>query len=154
MSETREFTGFIDGSVHIHPDDLPWATDGPSSMRILQYRPADHLLVANMRSPAGAMSRLHRHLAPAITYTVSGTWSHRPDEMDYRPGTYEYEPMGAVHRWYNGPAVVERITISFGGTEGIDDNGESTGAGTLEGIVERYMTLCEAQGLSRPKILG
>ena len=137
MSETREFTGFIDGSVHIHPDDLPWATDGPSSMRILQYRPADHLLVANMRSPAGAMSRLHRHLARPSPTPCRGRGATAPTRWT-TAGTYEYEPEDAVHRWYNGPAVVERMTISFGGTEGID-KARARVPEPSEGIVERFI---------------
>jgi hypothetical protein len=140
-------------SSHVGPGDLPWAGDGKAEMRVLQFREDEGLLVAHLRSAAGVVSPLHRHLAPALTYTLAGTWSHRPDVMDYGPGTYEYEPTGSVHRYYGGPATVERITISFGGTERIDDEGQVAGQSTLESIVDHYYRLCESQRLPRPAIL-
>jgi quercetin dioxygenase-like cupin family protein len=138
---------------YLHTDELPWVSDGHVAHRLLQVREEDHLVVTNFRTAPGVVSPLHRHLGPAFVYTISGTWGHRPDEMDYRAGTYVVEPTGAVHRYHGGPTVVECIGFSFGDTEAITEDGDVLGRATLKGKVDRYFQMCEEQGFGRPKLL-
>jgi quercetin dioxygenase-like cupin family protein len=140
-------------TLHIHTDELPWVSDGSVTYRLLQARPEDRLVVGHFRTAPGLASPLHRHLGPTMIYTISGTWGHRHDVADHRAGTYVYEPIDAVHRFY-GRSAVELIDFSFGGTEVLTDDGEVTGLGTVELKVKRYFELCEEQGVGRPALLN
>jgi quercetin dioxygenase-like cupin family protein len=139
---------------HLHTDELPWVSDGKVAHRILLAREDTGLVVMHWRASPGVASGLHRHLGAVLVYTISGTWSHRPDVMDYRTGSYVTEPVNALHRFYAGPDPVEALGYSWGVTESIGPDGSVTGVQTLQTKVEHYLRLCKAQGFGQPKILG
>jgi quercetin dioxygenase-like cupin family protein len=140
-------------TLHIHSDELPWVKEGDSTYRLLQARESDNLVVTNFRTAPGTVSPIHRHLGPVLVYTIEGTWSHRPEVMDYRPGTYVCEPVEALHRYYGGPSTVECIGFNFGDNETFNAEGEMIGRTTLKDKVARYFALCEEQGFGRPNLL-
>jgi quercetin dioxygenase-like cupin family protein len=139
-------------TLHLHTDELPWVTDGTLTYRLFQVRLEDEMVVGQFRVPAGLVSPLHRHIGPSILFTVSGTWGHRAEMMDHRAGTYVYEPIGAVHRYYGGTQV-ELVDMSVGGTEILSDDGDVVGLGRAQSKLERYLQLCEEQGLERVNLL-
>jgi hypothetical protein len=137
----------------VHSDELPWVTDGDTTYRLMQVREDDNFVVTHFRRPGGIVGRLHRHLAPAIIYTISGSWGHRPETMDHRDSTYVYVPAGTVHRYYGGSAV-DCLGLSFGDTEGVGEDGKPTGPPlTVHHQYVRYMQLCEEGGFARPNVL-
>src|SRR4051812_41062991 len=136
---------------HLHTDELPWVKEGTGVFRLLLFRPEQNLVVTHWRLPAGTVSGVHRHAGPVTVYTMAGIWSHRPDVMEYRPGTFVSEPVGALHRFHAGPGEVEGLGYSFGDTEAFNEDGELTGTQTQQSKVDRYFELCEAQGFGRPK---
>ena len=140
-------------TLHIDSTSVPWVQDGGARYKLLQARESDNLVVTHFRTAPGTASGIHRHLAPALLYTIEGTWSHRPEIMDYSPGTYVCEPVGALHRYIGGPDWVEAIEFSFSDNENFNAEGEMISRTTLKDKVERYFMLCEEQGLPRPNIL-
>jgi 2,4'-dihydroxyacetophenone dioxygenase len=139
---------------HLHGDELPWVANAAGgSSRILLARERDSLVVMHWRAAPGTASGVHRHLGSVLVFTLAGTWSHRADVMEYRPGTYVSEPVGALHRFFAGPDEVEAIGYSFGDTEAVNAEGEVVGVATLETKVAEYYKACEEQGFGRPNIL-
>jgi 2,4'-dihydroxyacetophenone dioxygenase len=140
-------------TAHVHGDELPWVSGGNVTFRLLLARPEENLIVTHWRSKPNVASGVHRHLGSVLVYTLAGTWSHRPDVMDYRPGSYVSEPVGAVHQFFAGPTEVEAVGYSFGDNETIGPDGEVTGRETFKDKLDLYYRLCETQGFGRPKIL-
>ena len=140
-------------TAHLHGDELPWVDGGNTKFRLLLARPEDNLIVTHWRSKPNVASGVHRHLGSVLVFTLEGTWSHRPDVMDYRPGSYVSEPVGAVHQFFAGPDPVEAIGYSFGDNEQVNAEGEVTGIETFKDKLALYFKLCEAQGFGRPNIL-
>jgi quercetin dioxygenase-like cupin family protein len=138
---------------HLHGDELPWVSNGNVAYRLLLARESDNLVVTHWRAAPHTKSGFHRHLGSVLVFTLAGTWSHRPDVMDYRPGSYVAEPVGALHRFFAGPSPVEAIGYSFGDTEAVNAQGEVVGVQTLRTKVDDYYKQCEAQGFGRPAIL-
>jgi 2,4'-dihydroxyacetophenone dioxygenase len=139
---------------HVHGDELPWVSAGKVSFRLLLARESDNLVVTHWRAQAGAQSGFHKHMGSVLVYTLNGTWSHRPDVMDYRTGSYVAEPVGTVHRFFSGPEGAEAVGYSFGDTAAVNEKGEVTGVQTFQKKVDEYLSQCEAQGFGRPKMLG
>lgn len=138
----------------VQRDDVPWVKGPGWERRILQARPRDNLLVTHDRFHPGFRYGLHRHLAPVLGYTLSGAWSHEATNFPYGPGSYIYEQVGNLHRFYNGPDVSEVIYVQFGDVENIGDDGRTvTSRGSVAGDLKAYFERCEAQGLPRPNIL-
>lgn len=140
-------------TMHVHTDELPWVSNGNVAHRVLLAREESGLIVTHWRAAPGTASGLHRHLGPVFVYTVQGTWSHRPDVMEYRKGTYVCEPVGALHRFFAGPDAVEAVGYSFGETESIGPDGSVTGVQNVQTKVEAYLRACKEQGFGEPKIL-
>jgi hypothetical protein len=140
---------------HLHSDNLPWVpagTDG-MDMRLLQYRLEDDFAALQLRAQPHVVSVLHRHLGPVYALTTSGRWGH-DETYEYRPGTYVYEPVGVVHRFYSGRESVEACFIGFGGLEYFEPGeSEPTGMLTTREQIDAYFTGCEAAGLPRPNVL-
>lgn len=140
-------------TMHLHTDELPWVSDGNIAHRILLARESDELVVMHWRAAPHTSSGTHRHMGAVLVYTVAGTWSHRPDVMEYRQGTYVAEPVGAVHQFFAGPDPVEAIGYSFGKTEAVGPDGSVTGVQTVQTKVDHYLRLCKQQGFGEPKFL-
>lgn len=141
-------------TLHISCDEIPYVElELGLEYRLLHARPEEGLIATQVRAQPGAISGLHRHLAPVFGYTTAGAWGHDGDHA-YVPGTYVYETPGVLHRFVNGPQVSEALFISLGGLEFVDPGtGEVQSALTPRSMIETYMAGCETTGAPRPKIL-
>jgi len=77
---------------------------------------------------AGVYSR-HRHPGPVHGYTLKGSWRYLEHDWVAVPGTYIFEPPGAVHTLVVDGAE-EMITFFFnvaGITVFVDEHGDTTG---------------------------
>jgi 2,4'-dihydroxyacetophenone dioxygenase len=156
MTSTKPVEDDIVKSIHIHQDDVPWLVTGTGmDFRILQAHAESQLVSMQFRADPGHVSALHRHNGPSVVFTLAGTWGHRREVTDYLPGTYVYEPVGAVHRFYAGPDPVEIMSVDYGSVlEFFDeDSGEITMRLDYDAQVAGYFQGCEAAGLPRPNIL-
>jgi quercetin dioxygenase-like cupin family protein len=139
---------------HVHGDELPWVSAGKVSYRLLLARESDNLVVTHWRAQPGAQSGWHKHMGSVLVYTIAGTWGHRQEVQDYRPGSYVAEPVGTVHRFFAGPDGAEAVGYSFGDTAAVNEEGEVVGVQTFQGKVDDYLAQCEAQGFGRPQMLS
>ena len=139
----------------VQGNDIPWVKGPGWERRILQARISDNILVTQDRFQPGFHYGLHRHLAPVLGYTLKGAWSHEASQFPYVTGSYIYEQVNNLHRFYNGPEVSEVIYVQFGDVENIDADGKTvTSRNTVASDLAAYFQRCEDQGIPRPNILG
>jgi hypothetical protein len=139
----------------VQGEDIPWVKGPGWERRILQARVKDGMLVTQDRFHPGFKYGLHRHRAPVLGYTLKGAWSHEATNFPYTAGSYIYEQVDNLHRFYNGPEISEVIYIQFGEVENVDpETGAVTSRSSVASDLAAYFERCEAQGLARPNILG
>ena len=141
-------------SQHIHGDDLPWVTNSTGQFRVLQANLSDNFIVSEWLFEAGRETRLHLHRHPVFAFTYSGNWGHRPNDFEYRRGTYVYEPLNVLHRFHNGPEKTHCMFVINGDIEILDPDSQE--------VIERitpattrtfYLEACEREGRPRPNLL-
>jgi 2,4'-dihydroxyacetophenone dioxygenase len=142
-------------TAHAQFDNYPWIEFLPGQeLKVVQARLADNLTVIQFRAQPGVRSGLHRHMGFVFGVTTKGAWSHDPDDFAYHPNSYVCEPLGELHRFYNGPQVTEACYISIGDTEYFDDEGrEVVGRSDPAKLVTEYLAKCEERRLPRPNVL-
>jgi quercetin dioxygenase-like cupin family protein len=141
-------------TAHLNVKDVPWVESAPGmELRVVHYREDAQMLATQLRAAPGATSDKHRHLGPAHAFTTAGSWGH-DDDYEYVPGSYIFEPVGVVHRFFGGPDGAEAFFLTYGESEWIDEEtGEVAGALGARALAEQYFQLCEEQGLPRPNVL-
>lgn len=137
-------------------DDVPWVEASPGmESKVVHARPADRLMVIQLRAQPGVRSGLHRHLGLTLGITSKGAWSHHPREFPYKVNSYICEAVNELHRFQNGPGVSEVYFVNIGDVEFFDDEGrEMIGRYTAADQLKGYMAKCEELGLPRPNVLG
>jgi hypothetical protein len=121
--------------------------------RILHYSEDNDMLATHLYAQPNVVSGKHQHQGLSIAYTLSGRWGH-DHNYEYHEGTYIVEPVGVIHQFFSGPAVVEGFFVSYGESSWIDEEtGEIGGSFGVRALVDNYFTRCEEQGLPRPNIL-
>jgi quercetin dioxygenase-like cupin family protein len=139
----------------VQGDDIPWVKGPGWERRILQARVKDNMLVTQDRFHPGFHFGLHRHLAPVLGYTLKGAWSHEATNFPYVAGSYIYEQVNNLHRFYNGPEVSEVIYVQFGDVEVMESDGKTVASrSSVASDLAAYFQRCEEQGIARPNILG
>jgi len=148
-------TAGLPWTSHIDPETVPWAPLAPGlDLRVLEARPADNLIVTLSRHGSNHSYGLHRHLGPLFGYTVSGAWGHEAGSFPYTEGVYLREPIGVVHRFFNGPAETQAMFIALGDVEVLDpETHEVIRRDTATSMLAAYFQCCEAAGLPRANVL-
>jgi 2,4'-dihydroxyacetophenone dioxygenase len=140
---------------HIQSEDLPFV-DSPVpglKSRILHYREDEKMFATQLRAAPLSESSLHVHLGPVYAYTLGGSWGHDL-KYEYVKGTYIFEPIGVVHKFFAGPDPVDAIFIGYGESHMVDEETGEPGMNiSVPALVEYYFEQCEKQGLPRPNIL-
>jgi len=141
-------------AVHIGADELPFVDiGGGNKLKVIQVKERDGLWIIENIFQAGFEVQTHRHTGPVWGYTTSGAWKYKEYDYVNRAGSFLYEPAGSVHTL---ECVEDDTRVWFhmqGANLNLDADGNiesvTDGAGTLNA----YYMLCEAAGLSRPKVL-
>ncbi len=100
----------------------------------------------------------HKHTGSVLAFTLSGSWKYLeyPDDVN-RAGSYLFEPAGSVHTLHV-PADNHEITDVFfaihGANLNLDAAGNVTSVIDAGGIRDFYLAMCEADGHSRPPVIG
>jgi 2,4'-dihydroxyacetophenone dioxygenase len=70
---------------------------GKGETKRLWAIPEENRVFAMMRMWPGMVSRRHLHRGPVTVYTVSGRWHYLEYDWIAEPGSFVYEPTGAIH---------------------------------------------------------
>lgn len=143
-------------TLHRRFDDHPFVTmfEG-MEMRVVHVRPAEKLVVMQIRSQPLCRSTLHRHEGSTFGFTTRGAWGHEADRCLYEPNSYVWESVNELHRFHNGSDITEAYFVIFGDVVHYDDEGrEVIRRSTAATTAARYLALCEEAGLHRPDLQG
>ena len=141
-------------AVHIGDDEAPFVDIGDGSkLRVLQVDVGEGLWIIENIFQAGYEVQKHRHTGPVFGYTTSGAWKYKEYDYINRAGSFLYEPASSEHTLQ---CIEDNTRVWFqmyGSNINLDENGEIDSV--VDGLVtlEFYYAMCEAEGLSRPKVL-
>lgn len=142
---------------HVRDDELPWVFAGEGiELKVLRVVRDTGVWVVRNRFAPGVAIPTHRHTGDVHGFTLSGCWHYAEYGIDYRAGTYIYEPAGSVHTLTvnadnAGPTDVlfvmrgSNLNLAPDGSIWRVDDGPTT--------LAFYYAVCEAQKLPRPKVL-
>ena len=91
-------------------------------------------------------------------FTLSGSWMYLeyPDDVNVA-GSYLFEPAGSIHTLHVPEANTEVTDVFFtihGANLNLDAEGNVTTVIDAGGIRDFYFAMCEADGHSRPPVIG
>lgn len=145
-------------TLHVGPDDLPWAEAGDgSAIQLLHVDLNQGLWISNTRLPPGYKVIKHFHTGFVYAVTLQGRWfyAESPD-AECKPGSYLFEPAGAVHTLMT-PVDQEGDTIVwfaiYGANVNLDDEGKVASMVDARGVLELYRGYCDALGLDHSKLI-
>lgn len=140
---------------HVGVDEVPWVPNPlfpGAALRLLQADVDRGVYVMAGRLPGGLEVGTHRHTGAVHMFTLSGAWKYREHEYVNRAGSYLYEPPGSVHtlQVLPGEGITETLSIVYGDTEYLDENGIVTSVSNSATNLANYYEACERAGVARP----
>lgn len=140
---------------HVYTKDFPWVEIGVPGMeiRVLHYREDEEMSATELRAAPYTVAGRHLHLGSTSVFTYAGCWGH-DKTYSYIPGTYNFEPINALHQFFSGPDPVGYYSVSYGDLRWVDEEtGEIAGSVGVRERVANYFQQCEEQGFPRPNVL-
>lgn len=145
-------------TLHVGIDDLPWAEAGDgSAIQLLHVDLNQGLWISNTRLPPGYKVVKHFHTGFVYAVTHQGRWfyAESPEEMS-SPGSYLFEPAGAVHTLMTPPDQEGDTVVWFaiyGANINLDDDGKVVSMVDARTALELYRGYCDALGLDCSKLI-
>jgi len=152
----------IPPSWHLNSEKGPFARNFGAegvNLQLLQADVEGGFFVVRIRFAAGVQLPPHKHTGAVHAFTLSGEWSYLEyaDSPPNRPGSYLYEPPGAVHTLKVADHV-EGYTDVFFVIEGamliLDPNGNTTAVLDAASHARDWPAALREQGLAVPEIIG
>jgi hypothetical protein len=160
LTETLEATMTtveIPRALHRGEEELPFVALGDGThLQLLQADVEAGIWVVRTRFEPGVTIPRHKHTGPVFAFTQAGSWKYLEYPEVNVAGSYLYEPAGSVHT-LTVPADVEGMTDVWftihGANLNLDDDGNVTTVVDAGGILEFYVALCEAIGVTDPPVI-
>ncbi len=125
--------------------------------QLLQVNTETGLWVIRVRFEPGVTIQRHRHTGEVFAFTVSGSWRYLEFPDINLPGSYLYEPAGAIHTLHV-PASNKGITDVWFAIRGANLNLDASGnvEAVLDAatVLEIYRGQCKETGLAVPIVIG
>lgn len=125
--------------------------------QLLQVNTETGLWVIRVRFEPGVTIQRHRHTGEVFAFTVSGSWRYLEYPDINLPGSYLYEPAGAIHTLHV-PASNKGITDVWFAIRGANLNLDASGnvEAVLDAatVLEIYRGQCKEKGLAAPIVIG
>lgn len=105
---------------------VPWAMPG-AYFKLLHADPSSERFSLLIKVEANAPAPLHRHIGAVEGLVLEGRFHYdNAPELEFTPGTYLFEPAGAIHRPISAEGAV-MFLVFHGAIEGLDDAHQVTG---------------------------
>jgi hypothetical protein len=152
---THPATPFEAVARHVGEEDVPWIPNPlypGAELRLLQADMKIGVYVMAGRLPGDLEVGTHRHTGAVHMFTLSGAWKYHEHDYVNRAGSYLFEPPGSVHTFYVMPGneVTETLSVIYGTTEYLDEDGAIIQVGNAETNLRTYYEGCEKAGVLRP----
>jgi quercetin dioxygenase-like cupin family protein len=145
-------------SLHRAENDLPFVPYQEGVVfQLLQVNTDTGLWVIRVRFEPGVTIQRHRHTGEVFAFTVSGSWRYLEYPDINLPGSYLYEPAGAIHTLHV-PALNKGITDVWfairGANLNLDESGNVEAVLDAATVLEIYRGQCKETGLAAPIVIG
>jgi len=148
----------IPAAIHRGEEELPFIDLGDgSTLQLLQVDLDAGLWVIRNRFKPGMKVQKHRHTGPVFAFTQSGCWKYEEYPEIRGAGSYLYEPAGSVHTLIVPEGNTEDTDVWFsitGANLNLDADGNVDMVIDAGTVLEFYLAMCEAEGYSRPNVIG
>jgi quercetin dioxygenase-like cupin family protein len=145
-------------SLHRAEHELPFVPYQEGVVfQLLQVNTETGLWVIRVRFEPGVTIQRHRHTGEVFAFTISGSWRYLEYPEINLPGSYLYEPAGAIHTLHV-PATNKEVTDVWFAIRGANLNLDASG--NVEAVLDAatvldiYRGQCREQGLAAPKVIG
>ena len=145
-------------AIHRGEDELPFVALGDGThLQLLQVDVEKGLWVVRTRFEPGVTVQTHKHTGEVFAFTIAGSWKYLEYPEVNTAGSYLYEPAGSIHT-LTVPDDVEGFTDVWFAIYGANLNLDADG--NVEMVIDAglvrdvYFGACEANGLSRPDVVG
>lgn len=145
-------------SSHRAERDLPFVPYQEGVVfQLLQVNTETGLWVIRVRFEPGVTIQRHRHTGEVFAFTVSGSWRYLEYPDINLPGSYLYEPAGAIHTLHV-PASNKGVTDVWfairGANLNLDAGGNVETVLDAATVLEVYRGQCKEKGLAAPSVIG
>jgi quercetin dioxygenase-like cupin family protein len=145
-------------SLHRAENDLPFVPYQEGVVfQLLQVNTDTGLWVIRVRFEPGVTIQRHRHTGEVFAFTVSGSWRYLEYPDINLPGSYLYEPAGAIHTLHV-PASNKGITDVWfairGANLNLDESGKVETVLDAATVLDIYRGQCKEKGLVAPIVIG
>jgi quercetin dioxygenase-like cupin family protein len=137
---------------------LPFIDEGSFKLQLLHVNIESGLWVIRTRFAPGTTVQKHKHTGEIFAFTSSGSWFYKeyPEDINIA-GSYLYEPAGSIHTLHvpdTNTEVTEVCFVMNGANLNLNGQGEVDSVLDAGGMLDVYLSLCDAQGLGTPTVLG
>ena len=145
-------------ALHRAESDLPFVEFQEGvDFQLLHVDVEAGLWVIRTRFQPGVTIQRHKHTGEVFAFTMKGSWKYLEYPEVNTAGSYLFEPAGSIHTLHV-PATNSEVTDVWfairGANLNLDDEGKVEAVLDAPAVLELYLSLCEADGHGRPKVIG
>jgi quercetin dioxygenase-like cupin family protein len=148
----------IPAALHRGEDELPFVTiDEGIELQLLQVDIPNGLWVIRNRFQPGSKVQKHKHTGQVFAFTQSGSWKYEEYPEVNTAGSYLFEPAGSEHTLIVPDTNTEVTDVWFaiyGANLNLDADGNVDLVIDAKMVLDFYVALCEAAGVTDPPIIG
>jgi 2,4'-dihydroxyacetophenone dioxygenase len=148
----------IPAALHRGEDELPFVTiDEGIELQLLQVDIPNGLWVIRNRFQPGSQVQKHKHTGQVFAFTQSGSWKYAEYPEVNTAGSYLFEPAGSEHTLIVPDTNTEVTDVWFaiyGANLNLDADGNVDLVIDAKMVLDFYVALCEAAGVSNPPVIG
>lgn len=145
-------------SLHRAEHELPFVPYQEGVVfQLLQVNTETGLWVIRVRFEPGVTIQRHRHTGEVFAFTISGSWCYLEYPDINLPGSYLYEPAGAIHTLHVPASNKEVTDVWFairGANLNLDTGGNVEAVLDAATVLEIYRGQCKEKGLAAPHVIG
>ena len=139
-------------SGHVNHEDLPWVDQGWGiEYKICRVCNGTGAWIIMNRFQPGTMLPKHRHSGAVTAFTLQGKWHYLEHDFVATAGSIIREPANSAHTLHVFEDHSEPTVVFFvidGSLTHYGEQGEIWGIDDAQTMLERYLDLAKAQGLS------
>jgi 2,4'-dihydroxyacetophenone dioxygenase len=145
-------------SFHRAEKDLPFVEFAEGiTFQLLQVNIEGGYWVVRVRFEPGVTIQKHKHTGEVFAHTIAGSWKYLEYPEVNRPGSFLYEPAGAIHTLHvleSNTGVTDVFFVVHGANLDLDEQGNVENVLDAGAVLQLYLEQCKKDGHPRPKVIG
>lgn len=145
-------------SFHRAETDLPFVTFAEGiKFQLLKVDVPNAFWAVRVRFDPGVTIPKHKHTGDVHAFTIAGSWKYLEYPEVNTPGSYLYEPSGAIHTLHvleENEGVTDVFFVVRGANLDLDEYGNVENILDAGAVLAFYLAQCEAEGHKKPDVIG